>query len=468
VPNAFDTAGAFDRLFGKDVSRSVPTGLVVQLTSTYNPASGYSWVEFRSARGIGFTQSALPLRGDQAYDINGNTSWPVGAMGTLTIDRDQTCYVLTVLLTVGSGSGSYCAAPTPTAQVACSNGSKILTVYDLDITSSGARLELTECSSTEFNIGPCSQDNPEGSTIVVTTSVCPIYSTIEYLNWSSQPVSIQVVTGIQVQRQAIVVPVVNALVGCSTNMTTCCESGSGSGSGSGTVTNLISTCIACSTMSSEWELIPPDGSGPYILIYQSNTDDGNTCTFWSSDLQWELYYDIQTASWVLYNYNTDSLWALSSALWQCCSSNALSSETSGTGSAIVIPVFSCGSSGSGGSGSGGSGSGSGVSTPCCTNSLPTILYASFGGSLAPLGLRVPLIWNGSVTTPVWIGTANGCGGATTITFSCLLTDFSISLFGGANGTAGASAASCVPLVWNSGPFGIDINCSGTGTATVTQ
>lgn len=100
------TAGALDTQFGSNTPRTVPTGFIVKTTSAYDATTGYSWTELRSAPGAGYAAPDLPLTGDQAYDISGNTTIPIGTICQLTVDRDQTCYALTVSASSGPNAGA--------------------------------------------------------------------------------------------------------------------------------------------------------------------------------------------------------------------------------------------------------------------------------------------------------------------------------------------------------------------------
>ncbi len=100
------TAGALDTQFGSNTPRTVPTGFIVKTTSVYDATTGYSWTELRSAPGAGYAVPDLPLTGDQAYDVGGNTTIPIGTICQLTVDRDQTCYALTVSASSGPNAGA--------------------------------------------------------------------------------------------------------------------------------------------------------------------------------------------------------------------------------------------------------------------------------------------------------------------------------------------------------------------------
>ncbi len=120
---------------------------------------------------------------------------------------------------------------------------------------------------------------------------------------------------------------------------------------------------------------------------------------------------------------------------------------------------------------GGGGSGGGIETPCCPGVfLPPVLYLTPGGTLTGLGGgSILLLWNGSTVLPVWSALVSGCGGTVSFDFSCV-GQFSIQVGGSASGTTTASAASCSPLVWNSGNFPVSSGggCNGTASVTVNE
>jgi hypothetical protein len=155
-------------------------------------------------------------------------------------------------------------------------------------------------------------------------------------------------------------------------------------------------------------------------------------------------------------------------------------DGSGLASASVCSPFSC--SGSGtlsltgccGNGEtftwavgGQSGGGSSIVTSCCPGGIPSTVYATFGGSLTPLG-TVTLTY----ATGAWRGTSSACG-SWSLELSCQTSPSSAwRLLGntsGASFAAGGTLTSCNPFSWSTGDFsGVGGACPGTASVVVTE
>lgn len=109
-----------------------------------------------------------------------------------------------------------------------------------------------------------------------------------------------------------------------------------------------------------------------------------------------------------------------------------------------------------------------VTSPCCGSTpIPTVLHVTFDGVLAFLG-SVALTYDAGSQT--WVGTASGCGGTITFTFSCNISpQFLLEAAGAAAAFwgFGGGVATCSPFSW--GPFAgvVSGGCSGASNATVT-
>lgn len=388
-------AGMIDHQFGTTSLRSLPPLIVVELTSTYSASTGYSWTELRSVPGTGLVTPDNPLTGDLAYDITGNTNLTPGTRCAMSIDRDQTTYVLWFVVgfgpnggggsgSGGSGSGGSgsggdvpgCGDAITTVDVTCAAGVQSITVKTIGIGFDGNDLVVEECSADTAVLGPCSPLTPGGTTVPVTTRVCPVFTTLSYLDHDAVPQTIEVVTGIVVERRLAVVPIAD-VTGCITDDTACCEgSGSGSGSGSGDP-ECVDTCSACpDTTSREWELYF-DGVYRATLYHVAEPGDGNYCRYASGDLVWDLRYDFETSTWVLtknIGTETEAVWVDTG--WDCAPDpvgpgNFMVSEIDAE--AELRPVYECGSGS-------GSGSGGGIATACCpVDGTPATLTATVSG-----------------------------------------------------------------------------------------
>lgn len=125
-----------------------------------------------------------------------------------------------------------------------------------------------------------------------------------------------------------------------------------------------------------------------------------------------------------------------------------------------------------GSGGGGGGGGGEVDTACCPGEpLPTILYATFGGSLAALG-TLTLAWNGVTWTAIApAGTCMSPVSTPAVTLSCLEFpdghEFVISCSGSDGGFNGqGSADSCAPFHW--APTLSMVGACGPATVVITE
>lgn len=361
-------AGMIDHQFGTTSLRSLPPLIVVELTSTYSASTGYSWTELRSVPGTGLVTPDNPLTGDLAYDITGNTNLTPGTRCAMSIDRDQTTYVLWFVVgfgpnggggsgSGGSGSGGSgsggdvpgCGDAVPTVDVECTNGAKVITVRSIGIGFDGNNLVVEECSSDSAVLGPCSPTNPAGTTIPAVTSVCPTKTTLtgELLQAILDgDVTLDVVTGLTAQRRLVVVPIAD-VQGCIEDPEECC-SGSGSGGSGSTDPQCVTTCDQCpDAMSREWEIY---FSNQYraTLYHVTEPDDGNYCRFVSDDLRYDLRYDYDAEVWVLtkdIGTETETVWVDSG--WRCAPP-----DTPGEGNFMVSaegdidaelrPVYECG------------------------------------------------------------------------------------------------------------------------------
>ena len=158
----------------------------------------------------------------------------------------------------------------------------------------------------------------------------------------------------------------------------------------------------------------------------------------------------------------------------------ISGYTNGVRQALTKTAFNClefvdiqECSGSGGSsGSGGGGDGSEVTVACCSNPLPTTLYATFGGAYADGLGTIPLTWNGSF----WLSETQvvdlGCsGGDTTVFFYLTCFGGNWYLFSSSGGSEGPGPAltveSCDPL-YLTGQAGTISGCSSIVYVSITE
>lgn len=354
-------AGMLDTIFGVSSIRQLPPLMAVEITSTYSCETGYSWKELRGSPGVGTVEMTVPMTGDKAYDLTGSTELQPGSRALISIDRDQTIYwILFVFLfepccasgsgsgsgSDGSGSGSCggsgsgCDTGVTTVSVANVDGTSTLTAKSLKIGLDGNRLTLLECSTQDYDLGPGGVD-PGGVTLPVVTNVCPQFTTIQYLDWDSNPQSIEVVTGIIVERRLVTVPVAEEERSCVTNPEDCCGSGSGSGEVpcNETTSPCVSSCGQCSPMSAQW--LFAFGALNVNVCNLGNPNDGNPCRFVSADLNWELRYDTASGLWTLENYATGAFYYISGTEWNCTGDNVLT-DVMGGESITISPVNPCG------------------------------------------------------------------------------------------------------------------------------
>ncbi len=238
----------------------------------------------------------------------------------------------------GSGSGSGSGGPDclEPVTVTCTNGTRVITVKDIKVGIVNNRLVLEECSQNDTSLGPCSPVTPGGTTLPVVTLVCPTFTTLRYLDWDSNPQTVDVITSIDVQRRLVTVPVAGP-TGCVTDPEECCE-GSGSGSGS---TGCTSLCEACGAISQLWTVNVP-GFPVAVLTRVGNPNDGNECRFVSDGLGWDLYYDVSDDVWFLVNYDTEDVWFLEGIAWRCLDPNTMTHYHSGE-EALLTPQDACSS-----------------------------------------------------------------------------------------------------------------------------
>lgn len=244
---------------------------------------------------------------------------------------------------LGSGSGLDCADALAPVTFSCDAGVRKALVKSLVVGIEDGKLVIEECEETEYELGPCSPDNPAGTVVPVAIKVCPVYTTLNYLDHASQPQTLDVVTGIIVERRSITVPVADEETGCIES-TDCCGAGSGSG-----FAGCFSTCYQCASMSTVWTLTL-DGEEIIALEAVAAPDDGNYCRFRSDDLTWDLRYEETVDLWVLTNLDDGRVWFIDAATWNCSDTNVLTPVDEGESFAVVEPVYSCSGSGSGGGG----------------------------------------------------------------------------------------------------------------------
>lgn len=231
----------------------------------------------------------------------------------------------------GAGSGPGCSAAIPAVTLECNYGVLAATIKNLAVGVTDNQLVLSDCGTeSRVLLGPCSTDEI-GAVLPVATKICPVFTTLNYLDHDSQPQTIDVVTSIRVQRRLIGVPMA-AATGCADDQDDCC-SGSGEDTGSGCLT----TCPQCDSMSSTWS-VEIDGYPSIQVSRAPDTDAGNVCRFVSDDLNWNLYYDGEI--WLLVNYDTEEIWYLDGEL-VCTATNVFTSESAGP-SASVAPLQACG------------------------------------------------------------------------------------------------------------------------------
>lgn len=107
---------------------------------------------------------------------------------------------------------------------------------------------------------------------------------------------------------------------------------------------------------------------------------------------------------------------------------------------------------------------SGISELCCDSLVPSVLFATFGGSLAALG-TVTLTY---VAGPnAWFGNGGSVCNIGSIRFECAPTLQWVIDLGPVANCGGGPATTCSPFLWScsGSSFG---TCSGTFTLTITQ
>lgn len=333
----------------------------------------------------------------------------------------------------GSGSGAGCDRVVETLDVSCGTGTRTLTSKFLDLQVVNGRIEMVECSTQDYDLGPCSPTNPDGTQVPVVTAVCPVFTEIQYLDWDAVPQTARVVTGINLERRLVVVPVAGP-IGCVTDMETCCE-GSGSGSGEGGV--CTTDCDQCDITSEIWEIVADGAPEGGVLVYHvDQPDDGNYCRWVSGDLRWQMYFDYGEAVWVI----TRDTGTQNEAFWltdvlNCLAETEFSPGTSGLGLAVATPVAEC--TGPTNSyncvdgtcveveGAGGQyptldacNNACGGTVTACGCTLPTTLYAHFLGDLATVGTVTLTYDSGSGTYVASAGLESCLGTGATMAFAC--------------------------------------------------
>ncbi len=200
-------AGMADKTFGTQSLRQLPPLFVVELTSGFSATTGYSWQELRGTPGTGFTVATNGLAGQFAYDISGDTTLTAGTRCAMAIDRDQTTFALWFCLSTsggggggsgsggsgsgsGSGSGDGCNEAQEVVTFECSNGRRIATTWALGVGRDGNQIVLTQCEDTATDLGPCSPDNPAGTTLPVAIKVCPVYADCVTVTTADSPYTI--------------------------------------------------------------------------------------------------------------------------------------------------------------------------------------------------------------------------------------------------------------------------------------
>jgi hypothetical protein len=391
----------------------------------------------------------------------------------------------------GSGSGGDCEYPIETVEVSCADGVRTLTSKFIDLANQDGRLIIKECSTQEYNLGPCSPVTPDGVTIPVVSMVCPIYDTIHYLDWESAPQSKQVVVGIKIERKLITVPIAEDVLLCYyPKEDDCCGSGSGSGQICGP-DECFTSCSPCQDpgMSTQWEFTDYYTGLPVLLCHIDSPNDGNNCRFLSEDGNWTMYYDTVDSVWILQSYITGDIWFKASTgigAFGCNSANSFSSISGpSVGSIEVTPIFTCEDTSWNCvdsvcvevAGTGGTyptqqaclDSGCAVpGTPACScASVPLVLYAHFTGALAPWG-SVALAW---IVGSRWEGTdPGGCGvNIGPIIFECNGDNHTWHFTNGGPSTFFnldlISATSCAPFSWTGSGTAIG-TCFGAFTVVI--
>lgn len=102
--------------------------------------------------------------------------------------------------------------------------------------------------------------------------------------------------------------------------------------------------------------------------------------------------------------------------------------------------------------------------PCCPNTLPLVLNATFSGALAALG-TVSMDFD----DPYWVGDYTACAvnGARSIGFTCVAGQWVLFSAGGTHFQVGGPQTSCAPFLW-SGSGTAEGICAGPFTVTVME
>lgn len=343
---------------------------------------------------------------------------------------------------IGSGSEQDCSDALEPVTFSCSSGVRKATVKTLVVGIEDGKLVVNECGQNEYDLGPCSPDNPAGTTVPVAIKVCPVYTTLNYLDHASQPQTLEVVTGIIVERRSITVPVADEETGCIES-TDCCGLGSGSG------VDCFGGCFLCATMSSVWTLTI-DGEPVIALEVVSEPDDGNYCRLRSDDLTWDLRYEESVDMWVLTNLDDGRVWWIDASLWSCSSANTLAPVDAGQSAAVLEPAFTC------------SGTGSGGGTGCVDGqSIRTMTFSNKTGDCTCLPATGTY---GGPGPPPYIGTwtTASCPGNVGYALQCVDGEYILEVNGGflPNGTFVSLQVTPFELVFDLPDLGA--NCGGSG------
>lgn len=109
---------------------------------------------------------------------------------------------------------------------------------------------------------------------------------------------------------------------------------------------------------------------------------------------------------------------------------------------------------------------SGISVVCCSDPVALILYATFSGTLAPIGTIV-LTYNAA--GQAWEGNAGGTCSVTQVRFECdHVTQQFIMSIGPVGSVNSASATTCDPFLWTSTGTAFGGPCAGAFGVTVSS
>lgn len=333
----------------------------------------------------------------------------------------------------GSGSGSPgCDDAIEPVTFDCDRGQRTATVKSIAVSVEDNKLVLAECDTEDFPLGPCSPNNPNGTTIPLTTRVCPVFTTINYLDWDSNPQSVRVITRLVSERTLVVVPIAGP-IGCIEDDDGCC-SGSGSGPSPGSGSGCTPDCDQCPTpgMADEW-LVNPGTDAQVSLFHVDDPDDENYCRFSSLDLVWDLRYDYAHEVWVLTkNIGTaeETVWVID--VLDCHNTNTFTPASEDEFAIEVAPAIPCETVGTGWDCSQGTGDcvdggtqystlaecqtrcGT-VLTACCANEIKKVLNVAVSavtGTCGCLPSSFELVYNPGTT--FWESDPTLCGGVQAI------------------------------------------------------